>query len=179
MKKASLKWVLSAAVAAAVLAACGGGGSDVVPATPSTTSSVTAANSAALAGTPYIFDAGVAQFGTTASTSLTIAGAGAATTFSIGSGGKTASGPMTFGSCIFTVTKSDFVAPSPLAVGQVVTINPCSVKVNSAGYAPGTTASIPTLLTLGSTVSSANNKTVTVTTTGNVIGTVVVTGAGS
>ena len=86
---------------------------------------------------------------------------------------------MTFGSCIFTVTKSDFVAPSPLAVGQVVTINPCSVKVNSAGYAPGTTASIPTLLTLGSTVSSANNKTVTVTTTGNVIGTVVVTGAGS
>ena len=177
MKKASLKWVLSATVAAAMLAACGGG-SDVLPATPSTTASVTAANAAALTGTPYIFDSGVAQFGTTTSTSLTIAGAGAATTFAVASGGKTASGPMTFGSCIFTVTKSDFTAPSPLAVGQVVTINPCTVTVNSAGYPAGTTNVIPTTLTLGTTVSAANGKTVTVTTTGNVIGTVVVTGSG-
>ena len=178
MKKASLKWVLSATVAAAMLAACGGGGSDVVPATPTTTATITAANSAALAGSPYVFDSGVAQFGTTASTSLTIAGAGAATTFSASSGGLTASGPMTFGSCIFTVTASSFPATHALGVGKVVTINPCTLKVNSAGYPTGT-QSIPTLLTLGSVVSAANNKTVTVTATGTVIGTVVVTGSGS
>ena len=176
MKKASLKWVLSATVAAAMLAACGGG-SDVVPATPSTSSSLTAANAAALAGTPFVFDGGVAQFGTTASTSLTVTGAGAATQFSIASGGSTASGPMSFGSCIFTITTSTFAAAHPLGAGKMITINPCSLAINSAGYPVGT-AAIPTVLTLGTLASSPNSRTVTVGADGsNSVGTITLTGA--
>ena len=175
MKKANLKWILAATVSAAMLAACGGG-SDVVPATTATSTSITAANAAALAGTPYIFDSGVTQFGTTSSTSLTVAGSGAATTFAIASAGKTASGVMSFGSCIFTVTKSDFPLTDPLGLGKVITINPCAITINSTGYPVGT-QSIPTTLTLGTLVSSPNSKTVTVSVGGqNVIGTVVVTG---
>ncbi len=179
MKKASLKWVLSATVAAAMLAACGGGGSDVVPATPATTTSVTAANASALAGTPYIFDSGVTELGTTASTSLTVAGSGAATTFELSSEGATASGPMTFGSCIFTIRISTFRLGHPLSVGRVITIPICSLRVNATGYPAGTN-SIPTILTLGTKTSATNNKTVTVTTGGStVIGNVTVTGSGS
>ena len=178
MKKASLKWILSATVAAAMLAACGGGVSPN-PTSTNTSTAVTAATVAAMGGSAYSFASGVPAFGTAAATDLTVTGSGAATTFSATSGGMTASGPMTFGSCIFTITVSTFPASHALGAGKVVTVNPCTLDVNSAGYSAGT-QSVPTVLTLGTTKSAANNKTITITDTGGTrIGTVTLTGGGS
>lgn len=179
MKKASLKWVLSATVAAAMLAACGGGGSDVVPATTNGTATVTSATSVALAGTPFTFPAGVPQFGTTASTDVSFTGSGATSEFAIGSGGNTASGPLTFGSCIFTIRASTFPSGHPLARGATVTVNPCNVTYNSAGYATGS-QNIPTTLSLGTIRSSPSGRVVVVKADGGVaVGTLTITGSGS
>ena len=178
MKKANLKWILSATVAAAMLAACGGGVSPT-PVSTNTTTAVTAATVAGIAGTPYTFAGGVAEFGTTASTTLAVTSAASGTSFEIGSGGKTASGPMTFGSCIFTITKSDFVAPSPLVVGAKITITNCKVDIKSAGYSAGT-QSIPTVLTLGTAKSGDVVKQISVDANGDPkVGTITLTGTGS
>lgn len=182
---------------AAALAACGGGDDSpaaAVVATIDSSSAISAADSAtsakivtAVLDKTFTFPA-VPDFGTTAATTLVLSGTGAAPTFTIGSEGKTATGTMGFGSCIFTVTQSDFVAPHPLAIGEDVVVNPCTLDAQTGGTTTGVTTDKPVVFVLGATdsaeiilpVSVAADGTVTVA--GQVVGEVPVqtqTGAGS
>ena len=96
---------------------------------------------------------------------------------------------MGFGSCIFTITTSDFVAPHKLAAGEKVTVDPCALEVKTAGdTATGTATDTPTTFLLGATKSAEVVLLVaiavdgTVTVAGQVVGTVsttTTTGAGS
>jgi hypothetical protein len=186
---------------AAVLAACGGGGDDapaatVVAATDSS-SAITAADSAtstaivtAVLNKTFSFPA-VPELGTTAATTMVLSGTPSAPDFKLVSDGKEVTGKMSFGSCIFTVTASAFVAPHPLAVGEVVIVNPCTLDTQTEGDPVGVTTDTPSIFVLGVTesaeillpVSVAADGTVTVA--GQVVGTVPTqaatgaTGAGS
>jgi hypothetical protein len=101
------------ASATAALMACGGGSStpDAFKiATADASVNVGTANgpaiAAAVSGDTFTFPSGIAGFGTTASTTLKVT-AGSPATFEAKSGADTATGNLTFGSCIFTVvTKS-------------------------------------------------------------------------
>jgi hypothetical protein len=88
---------------------------------------VNAGVATAVANKPFTFASGVPAFGTTTSTTVTLTSASAA---KIDSGGKTAATGLRFGSCIYTVMTSTFVAPSPLAMGQTITVSPCDMKLN-------------------------------------------------
>ncbi|MDI1246532.1 MAG: hypothetical protein PSV24_14160 [Rhodoferax sp.] len=173
---------------AAVLAACGGGGDSpavVKVATVDKTAAISATDTVtstaivtAVLDKTFTFPA-VSALGTTAATTLVLSGSGAAPTFSIGSEGKTATGTMGFGSCIFTITASAFVTPHPLAVGQVVTVSPCALDVKTSGdTATGTATDTPTVFLLGTTASAevvlpvSVSPTGTVTVAGQVVGTV-------
>lgn len=178
---------------AATLAACGGGGGDTA-APPATVVAKTDASSAISGDSPaaiaasakivtavldktFTFPA-VPDLGTTAATTLVLSGTGAAPTFSIGSEGKTATGTLGFGSCIFTVTQSAFVAPHPLAVGEVVTVDPCTLDAQTGGDTIGVTTDTPVIFVLGTTESAEITLPVsvaadgTVTVAGQVVGTV-------
>lgn len=77
---------------------------------------------------------------------------------------------VTFGSCIFAVTASTFPTGSRLAVGQVITVNPCNINVNTAGQqANGVSASRSVALQLGSAVSSGASVTVQVNPGGQLV----------
>lgn len=190
------KFALSLTVVAA-LAACGG--SDAPPAaavvaTVDSSSAISAADTTtsasivtAVLDKTFSFPA-VPELGTSAATTLVLSGTGTAPTFTIGSEGKTAKGTLGFGSCIFTVTESAFVAPHPLAVGEVVTVNPCTLDAQTGGTTTGVTTDTAVILVLGATdsadiilpVSVAADGTVTVA--GQVVGEVPVqtqTGGGS
>ena len=130
---------LSVATVTVVLAACGGGGGNPVTSGPlevATQDTVVNANSTTVAGlvnVPFNYPSGVPAFGTTGATTLTFTSSGSSPGFTITSGGNTAAGTTAFGSCIFTVKQSTFVAPSPLATGNTITVSPCSVKANTNG----------------------------------------------
>jgi len=174
----SVLWA-TGAIAAAAMVACGGGGADdavnvVAAATPV---AITAANKAtatavvgALADKPIAFSAGVPAFSTTAATTVTLSQATSTTAdaqFSIASDGKTAKGDFKIGSCIFVITTSDFVAPSPLAVGRTVTVDPCSLTVQTAGKAAdGSTTTTNVNVVLGNTQAESVAIPVAVTSTG-------------
>jgi hypothetical protein len=163
------------ALAVAALVGCGGDseptrtatGATVVAASPATQGAATTVlRAAATTAAPATFASGVPDFGTTASTTLAISSSDATATtptggtvtgpaFSVASGGNTASGVLTFGSCVFTVSASTFGASHPLALGKQVTVNPCQASLATAGVtADGTTKSTDTTLTLGTATSS-------------------------
>jgi hypothetical protein len=123
---------LTLLAAAAILAACGGGGDDSPPvaATSNVTAAVTSSTVAGVTGEPFVFSSGVSDFGTTSATTVTL---NSASSFSVSSSEGSASGGLTYGSCIFTVTSSTYPSGHPLAVGGVVRVNPCSITVNTAG----------------------------------------------
>jgi len=157
MSSGKTLWALGL-VTAGVLAACGGSSEPAKVASAATAATIDKSTgptvAAAVVGKTFSFPA-VPSFGTTATTTVALAGTGTAPTFSIGSGGKTASGSLGFGSCIFTITQSDFVAPSPLAVGQTITVNPCTLSVDTAGKkADGTTTDTNTELVLNGATSA-------------------------
>lgn len=186
----------------ALLAACGGGGGSApVAAVSSTDLSLVASASTAAAiapafvsvsSTPIAFPAGFT--GTVSKTDLTPALAPAGTTlaFSTGtvatspvvtvvSGGLTATGTTTFGSCTFTFdANSPFVAPSPFAPGKTLYVDPCSITIPTASItADGGTQSLSVELTLGTTtvsqiVSVVVSATGTVSLNGTPVGTVTV-----
>lgn len=136
-------------------------------ATSDAVSAVKATTVTAVVNNAFTFSSGVSAFGTSSSTSVTFTSASA---FSIASGGNTATGTTTYGSCIFTVATSTFPASSPLAAGKVVTVEPCQITSKVSGQQPSATAtSTPTLLVLG----TANSATVSLPTiiepSGNVI----------
>jgi hypothetical protein len=196
ISKLSTKWAFSMA-AAAVLVACGGSPTPAVQVSAATTTAtISGATPTAVAAAQAVVTSVLNQtftyttvpaFGTTAATTVVLSGTGAAPIATIVSAGKTAKGVLSFGSCIFTITQSDFVAPSPLAVGTVTTVTPCALDVQTAGtITDGTSRSVNTDLVLG-TVKSANvsmpvvvSPTGTVTIGGQTVGTTpIVTSTGA
>ena len=143
----------------AALAACGGDSGSGLSSTATTTANlsapVTASTTAAEANIPFAFPSGVPALGTFGATTVTFTSTAGSPTFNIASGGAVATGNARFGSCIFQVTQSTFLPPSPLAVGQTVTVNPCSLNIATAGSpANGSTSPEVVELVLGLTDSS-------------------------
>ena len=181
MNLAKFGWA-AALAAAVVVAACGGGGGDA-PATVAVAAANVAAPAskstvAALSGATVNFPA-VPALGTTGTTTLKIevpvAGTGASAalgtpTFNLSSGGNTASGEMSFGSCIFVIRASTFPADHPLALGKTITVNPCEVDIPTAGApATGETRAFDASLQLGNTNSQPVTVPVTLAPNGGVI----------
>ena len=147
-----------------LLAACGGGSDSAAPvrsvAATNTVAAINPTTGAAVVNgvlnKEFGFAAGVPSFGTTSATSLTLSGSGGTPSFAITSGGNTASGAMTYGSCIFTIGNgSTFPAGNLLAAGSTVTVTPCALSVGTSGVvADGSTSAANVTLVLGTTSSS-------------------------
>jgi hypothetical protein len=164
--------VLVAAAAAVALSACGGGGSNDAPpavAVADTSVVVSPTVTAAMVSTVFSFPSGVSAFGNTSATTVTFNDTSSIPAFTVASGGNTAIGATTFGSCIFKIASSTFPAPSPLAEGNTLTINPCNIKINTRGQvANGAGQSRSVALVLGAAASSGTSVTVSVTPSGQV-----------
>jgi hypothetical protein len=214
MNKFELKGLLPAKLAfgltlVAALVACGGGSDGpatitVAPAAnaaaPATASRLAGLVPASSTATPIVATfangfsgtdgtAGATPVSVTGPTTVAFTSAGATPAFAITNGGLTATGATTFGSCIFTITSSAFPAGSPLAQGQMVKVNPCTMTAATAnGTANGVATNRNVTLTFGTTVSSPMSLPVTITAGGDVsiggvllvtVVTVQTTGAGS
>lgn len=178
--KSLWKWAVATS-ATALLVACGGGGGggdgpiSVAVGNPSFVVDGTNGSSAVQAMAQSItFANGVPDFGTTGtSTTLAITANPLGTpppSFVISAGGSTASGDLTFGSCIFTVKSSTFAAGSKLAAGAKVTVSNCSLLLNINGAAAtGTPVSVTAVLTLNTVSSNPYKITVVITPTGQVM----------
>lgn len=127
---------------AAALVGCGGdgggggGGAEPTPVAVvpgATTLAASSTTTAAVTAIPFTFPAGVPELGTTAATTITFTNTATTPAFTIASGGNTASGITTFGSCIFQVITSTFPADHQLAAGKTKVIENCSIKVDTAG----------------------------------------------
>ena len=158
----------------AALAACGGGDTSAPMNTLTPTSNiaavVTAATAASVVNEPFIFAAGVPDFGTTTATTVAFTSAGATPAFAISADGATATGATTFGSCIFTITASTFPAGSKLAVGQSVRVNPCQLNAaTSGGNANGSESSREVKFVLGTLNSNGKNLPIAINADGSVI----------
>lgn len=168
MKKLAL-WIVALSSAFTLAACGGGGGGSQTVAAEDLSVAVTASNVAALSSEAFVFDDGVPGFGTDAATTVTFTGATATPAFSIRSGGQTATGLTTFGSCIFTVTASTFAPSHPLGQGKVVEIDPCTLVVRTGGVvANGTNRETGALLILGTTESEETTVTVSIAIDGKV-----------
>lgn len=173
---------------AATLAACGGGDSPepMSVANKNTTAAVNATSMAALApatagATPTVATfangfsgtdgtAGATPVALTGATTVAFTSSSATPAFAITNGGNTATGNTTFGSCIFTVTASTFPPESPLAMGKVVKVNPCSMTASTNGAnANGIPAARDVVLVLGTTPSNPIKLNITVNTDGTVV----------
>ncbi|TWO72314.1 hypothetical protein FN976_06315 [Caenimonas sedimenti] len=168
MRFSKYSWA-AAVVAALATASCGGGGDEtpVVVAAADVKVATTQDTVKALSATNLSFPAGVPALGTTGPTALRIvAPAGAVTpTFNLDANGGTASGTMSFGSCVFTVSTSTI--PS-LPAGTVVRVDPCTINVDTSGDPAGQAIAQPVTLTLGTATSTEVTLTVTVSSTGAV-----------
>jgi hypothetical protein len=167
MGNSKLLWV-AALTASAFLAACGGSDSPppVTVASQDLTVATTASTVKSVSGSTFTFPAGVSSFGTTATTTLKVTAPATGTpTFNIASGGGIATGNMGFGSCIFTITASTI--PS-LPVGTVVTVDPCTIGVDTGGDPVGASGVQPVDITLGNTTSTPVSLTVAISATGAV-----------
>jgi hypothetical protein len=129
-----------AVFAAATLTACGGGGGEPAPVAVAATDLTVPANgttTAVATNLPFSFPAGVPSLGTTSTTTVTFTSASATPTFTITAGGHTATGYTTFGSCDFHVVSSDFgsgsIIDQAFVGGNPVIVNPCALKVSTAG----------------------------------------------
>jgi len=175
--------LISLVAASAMLVACGGGGDASLPqvaATGNLSSNVNAATVGALSGESFNFANGVSGFGTNTATAVTLN----TNTFSVASSQGVASGNLTFGSCIFTVTNSTFPAGFPLVAGARVEITPCSMSVTTGGLLVDANAATRAVaFILGISTSVARNLPVDVDANGVVtvngvrIGTVTLTNA--
>lgn len=93
---------------------------------------------AALNGETFTFTNGVQDdFGTTTATDVQFTTTGGATTANITAGDDTAATAVTFGSCIFDVTTSEFTE-GPLATdGEPITVQPCTLIVSATNVPVG------------------------------------------
>lgn len=166
--------LLFTVLVSAALAACGGGG-DSTPvttttATSNTTAAVTATTTAAVVNQPFAFSTGVPAFGTTTATTLAFTSTAASPAFAISADGFAASGPTTFGSCIFTITTSTFPASSPLAVGKSVRVDPCTLTAATSGAnANGAAVERAVQVILGTLSSAVRNLPIVVNANGTVV----------
>ena len=177
-----MKYKLAAIFCAALAGGCGGGSDPVLGVTSNTTVAASATTAAAVANTPFSFPSGVSALGTTGATTVQFTSSSATPAFNIASGGNTATGATTFGSCIFAETSSTFPAGHALALGQTVTVNPCSLNIATAGaVANGQATTRSAALLLGAAASANATVTVSVnaggqlTLNGNSVGTVTLT----
>ncbi len=182
---------------AALLAACGGGGDSSPPPTVTTSTvassnlstPITAANATALSNLTQTFATGIPELRTTGTTTLvfTSTGTGTATStdFRLSSGGGTASGKVTFGSCIFNITSSTIPG---LVAPLTITIPTCSVNIPTSAGVAGATTNRPVTFTLGALTGTGSTVPVVIAANGDVtiggiaVGRVTVTvttGAGS
>jgi len=186
-----MKKLLALALVAgtAMLSACSSGDDETAMVVASdTVLAVNPTTAAAVKDTPFTFSS-VPALGTTATTTVAFTSTATTPAFSIASGGSTATGTTTFGSCIFAITASTFPAGHALAAGQTVTVNPCNMSVNTTGAAANGVATTRSVaLLLGAAASSGQSAVVAVnaggqlTLNGNSVGTVTLTpisGAGS
>lgn len=132
---------------ATLMTACGGGGGGtpiVITPAPTVTSNLKANANAAVIGAvgtaPLAFANGFAgvdgagnPVSITGATTVAFNGTGPSPNASISNGGFTASGPTTFGSCIFTFTISNFPSSSAFAQGKSFKVDPCTLNANTAG----------------------------------------------
>lgn len=177
--KSLWKWaVVSSATALLVACGGGGGGSDgpisVAVGNPNfVVDGTNGSNAVQAMAQTMTFPNGVPDFGTTSSTTLAVTASPLGTpppSFVISSGGSTASGDLTFGSCIFTVKSSTFAAGSKLATGAKVTVSNCSLLLNINGAAAtGTPVGVTAVLTLNTVSSNPYKITVVITPTGQVM----------
>jgi hypothetical protein len=158
-----LNLALTLAVAG-TLAGCGGGSDPELVAASNATLAASPTVTSAVANQSFAFASGVADFGTTAATTVAFTSTSTTPEFSIASGGDVATGTTTFGSCIFTITASTFPASSPLATGKTITVHPCNITVNTAGQALSTPAETRSVaLVLGAAASTGVAVTVDIT----------------
>jgi hypothetical protein len=165
----------------AALVACGGG-SDTVPVTLAvvassptigTTNTTTAEKTstasvlAAVAATPVTFSSGFKGVDATSTTVAFKANAADATkpAFEVASASGKASGTTTLGSCTFTITTSTYPSSTPLALGKTFKIDPCTVKIDTAGKTANIPNAVPVTVTFGTTTVTTTQQ-VTVTSSG-------------
>ena len=162
-KTAALLYSVLTAVA---LAGCGGGGGEPAPvmvAPAEVTIPAAPATVSAVEDVPFTFPAGVAELGTTGSTSLTFTSTGTTPEFSIVADGGTATGTTQFGSCIFVVATSSFPAGHRLAQGQTVTVNPCNIRLGTQGAPADSIARArAAVFILGSAASTGSTVTISI-----------------
>ena len=164
--------LLLALAGSAILAGCGSSSSSTTTAASDLPAvALTPTNGAALinavTGKTFSFPntAGVSALGTTGPTSVAFSGQNFTVT-QAGSNAGSYSGTMSYGSCIFTVTASSL---SSVTIGQKITVNPCSLDVNTEGQGTGSTQDRPVTLVLGTTTSIPVSVPVLVTAQGEVI----------
>ncbi|WP_156955159.1 hypothetical protein [Polaromonas glacialis] len=150
-----------------LLAACGG---DSTPsktvASADTTAAVTASTAQAMVNKSFSFDSGVSALGTTSATTIALSGSSANPDFSLSSGGFGAKGGMTYGSCIFKITQSNFPATfTKLQVGATTEVKPCDLKLATAGLTTGSSNSFVKWI-LGNASSISLGVTVTISESG-------------
>lgn len=133
-------FLIAALVSAFALTSCGGGGGGDDPVPVAQADAVVTLDSAtgpamarAVVGELFAFQSGVAEFGTTGATSVTLTNTATTPNFTISENGMNASGVLEWGSCRFRIVTSTFVAPHPLTPGNVIVINNCQLRVNTAG----------------------------------------------
>jgi hypothetical protein len=166
---------LLAAAAAALLSACGGGGGSAGNDAPAvavadTTVGVSPTVTGAVVSAAFSFPSGVTSFGTTSPTTVTFNDTTPIPAFTVTSGGNTAIGATTFGSCIFKIAESDFPASSSLAEGRTITVNPCNININTRGQvANGVEQPRGVELVLNAVASSRTALNVSVTRSGQVV----------
>ena len=180
MKKLFL--TLATALTAFALVACGSSDDDpVLAVTTDTNLGVNTTVATSVKDVPFVFGA-VPDLGTTGTTTLVFTSTATAPSFSLASGGSSATGTAAFGSCIFAVTSSSFPAGHRLAQGQTVTVNPCNMRVSTAGaVANGVATTRSVALLLGAAASAGASVTVGVNAggqlslNGNIVTTVTLT----
>jgi hypothetical protein len=153
--------------AAAVVVACGGAGTAFPTATSNATTAINTTTGAAVIGTvtntPFVFAAGVPDFGTTTSTTVTFP---TTSTFTMTNGTNTANGNLTFGSCKFTATTSSIPG---VPVGTTITIAGCNIVANTTGLAlSGSGQTVQEKLVFNAVSSGLVSGTVTIAANGNI-----------
>lgn len=151
-----------------LLAACGGDSSapSKTVASADTTAAVTASTAQAMVNKSFSFDTGVSDLGTTSATTIALSGSSANPDFSLSSGGFNAKGGMTYGSCIFKITQSNYPATfTKLQVGATTVVKPCDLKLATAGLTTGSSNSFVKWI-LGNASSISLGVTVTISESG-------------
>jgi hypothetical protein len=157
-----------------LLAACGGDSSSPAPEAV-TSATVNASTGPALIkevlSNKFSFQSGIADFGTTSPTTLELTGDQTAPKFALVSGLDHAEGSMKYGSCIFTIDTSTYVAPHRLAKytpAQPLTIEACKLSTLTKSIGAGvSTAKSYLEWALGSSLGVSTDKvTVDISSTG-------------